>query len=119
MEQLLPLLLKAKPMADGDWWDLTWNPVAGCRFISPGCEKCWSVRDNAWLSRSRTHTEVGIYKDIVETVKGKSFFNGKATAMPDGHPLWTFPLWCRSVPRPLLGAGQPNLIAVCITSDLF
>jgi protein gp37 len=108
-------------MADGDWWDVTWNPVAGCKPISPGCKFCWSPRDiHTWLVVSRTHTEVGTYLGITTRLKnGRYVFNGKYTAMPAGHPRWTLPLHLPRVKQPLLGPGQPLLIAVCITSDLF
>jgi protein gp37 len=33
-------------MADSDieWTDATWNPIAGCRIVSPGCTNCYAMR---------------------------------------------------------------------------
>src|SRR5215467_13177431 len=27
-----------------EWTDTTWNPVAGCSVISPGCTNCYAMR---------------------------------------------------------------------------
>lgn len=32
-----------------EWTDLTWNPVAGCTIISPGCTNCYAMRMAARL----------------------------------------------------------------------
>ena len=39
------------PMADSsiEWTDATWNPVAGCSVISPGCTNCYAMRMAARL----------------------------------------------------------------------
>lgn len=34
-------------MADGtaiEWTDATWNPVTGCRIVSPGCSNCYAMK---------------------------------------------------------------------------
>jgi hypothetical protein len=38
-------------MADSsiEWTDATWNPVAGCSVISPGCSNCYAMRMAARL----------------------------------------------------------------------
>lgn len=38
-------------MADSsiEWTDATWNPVAGCTIISPGCTNCYAMRMAARL----------------------------------------------------------------------
>ena len=33
-----------------EWTDATWNPVAGCTVISPGCTNCYAMRMAARLS---------------------------------------------------------------------
>jgi protein gp37 len=33
-----------------EWTDATWNPVAGCAVISPGCTNCYAMRMAARLS---------------------------------------------------------------------
>jgi protein gp37 len=32
-----------------EWTDATWNPVAGCSVISPGCTNCYAMRTAARL----------------------------------------------------------------------
>ena len=27
-----------------EWTDATWNPVAGCSKVSPGCQNCYAIR---------------------------------------------------------------------------
>ena len=45
-----------------EWTDATWNPVAGCTVLSPGCANCYAMRMAARLDamgqakyRSLTH----------------------------------------------------------------
>jgi protein gp37 len=40
-----------RAMADTsiEWTDVTWNPVAGCSVISPGCTNCYAMRMAARL----------------------------------------------------------------------
>lgn len=35
--------------SDIEWTDATWNPVAGCSIISPGCTNCYAMRMAARL----------------------------------------------------------------------
>jgi protein gp37 len=30
--------------SDIEWTDATWNPIAGCRVVSPGCTNCYAMR---------------------------------------------------------------------------
>lgn len=30
--------------SDIEWTDATWNPVAGCKVVSPGCTNCYAMR---------------------------------------------------------------------------
>lgn len=32
-----------------EWTDATWNPVAGCTILSPGCTNCYAMRMAARL----------------------------------------------------------------------
>jgi protein gp37 len=32
-----------------EWTDMTWNPVAGCTIVSPGCTNCYAMRMAARL----------------------------------------------------------------------
>lgn len=41
-------------MSDGsaiEWTDTTWNPVRGCRRVSPGCEHCYAERMSGRFSK--------------------------------------------------------------------
>lgn len=31
-------------LSDIEWTDATWNPVAGCTIVSPGCSNCYAMR---------------------------------------------------------------------------
>lgn len=35
--------------SDIEWTDATWNPVAGCTIVSPGCTNCYAMRMAARL----------------------------------------------------------------------
>lgn len=90
------------------WTDATWNPLAGCSIVSPGCTHCYAmaqaariVRCSAGLGRE-TH-----YADTVTTVKGKPVWTGEVRLAPD-HVL-TQPLRWR----------RPRRIFVNSMSDLF
>jgi protein gp37 len=44
-----------------EWTDATWNPVAGCTVISPGCTNCYAMRmaarlDGMGVKKSRALT---------------------------------------------------------------
>lgn len=28
-----------------EWTDQTWNPIAGCRRVSPGCDNCYAIKE--------------------------------------------------------------------------
>lgn len=36
--------------SDIEWTDATWNPVAGCAILSPGCTNCYAMRMAARLN---------------------------------------------------------------------
>lgn len=60
-------------MADNsaiEWTDGTWNPVTGCRKISPGCKHCYAERLAERLhamgnSRYRNGFELTLHRDQV------------------------------------------------------
>jgi protein gp37 len=39
--------------SDIEWTDATWNPVAGCAILSPGCTNCYAMRMAARLDAMR------------------------------------------------------------------
>jgi protein gp37 len=30
-------------MSSIEWTDKTWNPIAGCRRVGPGCDNCYAI----------------------------------------------------------------------------
>lgn len=71
------------------WTEATWNPVAGCSIVSPGCKNCYAME---WagriLDKPGSH-----YHKTTEKVKGKSVWTGLIAVAPDHifyQPLrWT------------------------------
>jgi protein gp37 len=43
-----------------EWTDATWNPVAGCTVISPGCTNCYAMRMAARLQAMGTSKYQGL-----------------------------------------------------------
>src|SRR5437870_1868536 len=35
--------------SDIEWTEATWNPIAGCTIVSPGCTNCYAMRMAARL----------------------------------------------------------------------
>jgi protein gp37 len=35
--------------SDIEWTEATWNPIAGCKVLSPGCTNCYAMRMAARL----------------------------------------------------------------------
>src|SRR6266566_3047848 len=104
-----------------DWWDVTWNPVGGCEYHSPGCKFCYAAKQAGTL-----HHEAGaerrivpLYAGTVDRTKVGYAFNGTLTALPAGHKGWSWPLQFRGAEHPLLGPGQPTLVFIADMSDLF
>lgn len=97
-----------------EWTDASWNPIGGCSIRSPGCNPCYAQKLAG--TRLRHHP---LYAGTTTVVKGKPVFNGRLTAAPDDHPVWTWPLRWRGAKNPKLGPGKPSLIFVGDMSDLF
>lgn len=43
-----------------EWTDATWNPVAGCAIITPGCTNCYAMRMAARLEAMGVQKYVGL-----------------------------------------------------------
>ena len=54
-----------------EWTDVTWNPVAGCSIISPGCTNCYAMQMASRLE-----------------FMGKEKYNG-LTRRSGARPIWT------------------------------
>ncbi|WP_029084350.1 DUF5131 family protein [Bradyrhizobium sp. th.b2] len=69
-----------------EWTDATWNPVAGCTVLSPGCTNCYAMRMAARLDAMGVEK----YKGLTRKTGGRAKWTGKirldraALAMPRG-----------------------------------
>lgn len=58
-----------------EWTDATWNPVAGCTVISPGCTNCYAMRMAARLEAM----SVAKYSGLTRKSGRRSVWTGKVT----------------------------------------
>lgn len=91
-----------------EWTEATWNPVAGCSIVSPGCTNCYAMkmaaRIEAMSAKERRATH---YDGLTKPSKAGAVWTGKMAVAPE-HIL-TLPLrWKR-----------PRRIFVNSMSDLF
>jgi protein gp37 len=69
-----------------EWTDATWNPVAGCTVISPGCTNCYAMRMAARLDAMGMDK----YRGLTRKSGGRAVWTGKvrldrkALAIPAG-----------------------------------
>jgi protein gp37 len=85
-----------------EWTDATWNPVAGCTIISPGCTNCYAMRMAARLEAMG----VAKYKGLTRKSGGRAKWAGKLYL--DRRAL--------DIPK---GWSKPRQIFVNSMSDLF
>ena len=76
-----------------EWTDVTWNPLAGCSIVSPGCANCYAMRQAARIERMGGADH---YVGLTEMVKDKPVWTGK-TALASEKTLraplrWKTPL---------------------------
>ncbi len=76
--------------SDIEWTDATWNPVAGCTMVSPGCTNCYAMRMAARLEAMGQRK----YQGTTRKSGGRSVWTGvvgldeKALGVP---ATWTAP----------------------------
>jgi protein gp37 len=56
-----------------EWTDATWNPVAGCTVLSPGCTNCYAMRMAARLDAMGMDK----YKGLTRKSGGRAVWTGK------------------------------------------
>jgi protein gp37 len=56
-----------------EWTDATWNPVAGCTVLSPGCTNCYAMRMAARLDSMGLEK----YRGLTRKSGGRSVWTGK------------------------------------------
>ncbi|WP_157014867.1 phage Gp37/Gp68 family protein [Mesorhizobium xinjiangense] len=82
----------------------TWNPVAGCSIVSPGCTNCYAMKMAARIEKMGTAPH---YAGTTTASKAGAVWTGKIAAAPDR--ILTAPLRWKS----------PRTIFVNSMSDLF
>ena len=60
-------------LSDIEWTDATWNPIAGCAMVSPGCTNCYAMRMAARL-QSMDHPS---YRGTTRKSGGRPVWTGK------------------------------------------
>src|SRR5215472_16166171 len=85
-----------------EWTDATWNPVAGCTVLSPGCTNCYAMRMAARLDAMG----VAKYRDLTRKSGGRAKWTGKVR------------LDAASLELPLRWK-KPRMVFVNSMSDLF
>lgn len=55
-----------------EWTDATWNPVAGCMIVSPGCSNCYAMRMAARLDAMGS----GKYRGLTRRSGGRAVWRG-------------------------------------------
>lgn len=90
-----------------EWTEATWNPVAGCTPISPGCLNCYAARMALRLEAMGSDSGCTKYIGTAKRAKdGRPVFAGRINLDPDSLDL----------PR---GWRKPKRIFVNSMSDLF
>ncbi len=85
-----------------EWTDVTWNPVAGCTVISPGCTNCYAMRLAARLEVMGSEK----YKGLTRRSGGRAVWTGKIA------------LDAKAINAPL-GWSKPRMVFVNSMADLF
>ena len=85
-----------------EWTDATWNPVAGCTVVSPGCANCYAMRMAARLA-----------------AMGQAKYQGLTRSTAHG-PSWTGKVVCDEASLDIpLRWRKPRFVFVNSMSDLF
>jgi protein gp37 len=85
-----------------EWTDATWNPVAGCTVLSPGCTNCYAMRMAARLDAMGTEK----YRGLTRKSGNRYVWTGKVRL--DEKSLSIPSTWSR-----------PRFVFVNSMSDLF
>jgi len=85
-----------------EWTDTTWNPIAGCTVITPGCTNCYAMRMAARLEAMG----VPKYQGLTRKSGGRAVWTGAVTL--DEGVLAAPATW-----------RKPRLVFVNSMSDLF
>ena len=78
-------------LSDIEWTEATWNPIAGCTMVSPGCTNCYAQRMAARLSAMR----VAKYRGTTRKSGKRTVWSGRINfdlASLDAPLRWRKPL---------------------------
>ena len=100
-----------------EWTDATWNPVAGCTPVSPGCRNCYAARMALRLSRMSNGTGEKYKGTASKTRGGVPVFTGQINL--DYDALQIPRRWRSPSLRPNLGIlfSSPRFVPVGSTND--
>ncbi len=90
-------------MSKIEWTEDTWNPIAGCSIVSPGCTNCYAMK----MAHRLAAMGVPHYQGLTRVVNGNIVWTGKLAVAPDSILL-----------KPLSWKA-PRRIFVNSMSDLF
>jgi protein gp37 len=68
-------------MSKIEWTEATWNPVAGCSIVSPGCTHCYAMKMAARIERMIPSLEH--YKGLTKPSKAGPVWTGKVALAPE------------------------------------
>ena len=91
-------------MSKIEWTEATWNPIAGCSVVSPGCTNCYAMRQ---AHRLASNPATPHYASTTQMSRGGPVWTGKIGVAPD--KVLTAPLRRR----------KPTTYFVNSMSDLF
>lgn len=91
-------------MSKIEWTEATWNPIAGCSVVSPGCTNCYAMRQ---AHRLASNPATPHYAGTTQMSRGGPVWTGKIGVAPD--KVLTAPLLRR----------KPTTYFVNSMSDLF
>lgn len=68
-----------------EWTDATWNPVAGCNVVSPGCTNCYAMRMAARLESMGVEKYRGLTRRSGERIVWTGTINLDLAALETPH----------------------------------
>jgi protein gp37 len=97
-------------LSDIEWTDATWNPIAGCAMVSPGCTNCYAMRMAARL-QAMGHPA---YKSVTRKSGGRPVWTGRINV---NDKALAVPLTWR-VPKKVFVNSMSDLFQEGVPADL-